>query len=73
MVKLDWIKYSFHAYIISWMIGISLKIMQYQFSDFYLLGILLLMILFSVGALLEIWNGNISKPEKIRYTIGSFL
>jgi hypothetical protein len=70
MVKFDWLKYCFHAYFLTWIIGAFIEIKYHNYSPYIFGAVIILMIAFSIGAMMEVWNGGLRRGEKITYTLG---
>ena len=68
--KFDWLKYCFHAYFITWITGAIIEIRYHNSSPYIFGAVVVLMITFSIGALIEVWNGGLSRMDKIFYTLG---
>jgi len=67
--KFDWLKYCFHAYFLTWIIGATLEIMYHNASPYMFGAVVVLMVTFSIGAMIELWNGGLSRMDKIMYTL----
>jgi len=70
MEKFDWLKYCFHGYFLSWIVGVLYEIIYHNTNSFFLVTVIVLMLSFTIGAMMEVWKGGLRRGEKITYTLG---